>query len=185
MPEVSRPGSVSGDRVFDYAAGELLIAQLDLPVTGQMPAASAEFPLLGTGILSEQASLAPPDRGPPAGDGRQPGQRPGGTGRSPRCHRHAHTSGGQAGDQCGLEQGLPGVEPDTVASRRAASSVLTAPVGGQCVRCPRDPAFPIVQAASSRAYGLRICLPHSRSLSTAVRRAASAASPHSERIVST
>src|ERR1022692_2722587 len=41
------------------------------------------------------------------------------------------------------------------------------------------------QAAYSRAYGLRICLPHNRFRSTAVSRATSAASSHWDRIVFT
>jgi AraC-like DNA-binding protein len=49
---------VSGDRVLDYAAGEFLIAQLDLPVTGQVTAASAEFPFLGIGVRIEPAQVA-------------------------------------------------------------------------------------------------------------------------------
>jgi AraC-like DNA-binding protein len=50
--------TVSGDRVLDYAAGEFLIAQLDLPVTGQVTAASADRPFLGIGIRIEAAEIA-------------------------------------------------------------------------------------------------------------------------------
>jgi AraC-like DNA-binding protein len=50
--------TVSGDRVLDYAAGEFLIAQLDLPVTGQVTAASPECPFLGIGIRIEPAEIA-------------------------------------------------------------------------------------------------------------------------------
>jgi AraC-like DNA-binding protein len=50
--------TVSGDRVFDYAAGEFLIAQLDLPVVGQVTAASAECPFLGVGIRIEPSQVA-------------------------------------------------------------------------------------------------------------------------------
>ena len=50
--------TVSGDRVLDYAAGEFLIAQLDLPVTGQVTAASADCPFLGIGIRIEAAEIA-------------------------------------------------------------------------------------------------------------------------------
>jgi AraC-like DNA-binding protein len=53
-----RKRTVSGDRVLDYAAGELLIAQLDLPVTGQVTAASAECPFLGIGIRIEPSQIA-------------------------------------------------------------------------------------------------------------------------------
>lgn len=53
-----RKRTVSGDRVFDYAAGEFLIAQLDLPVVGQVTAASAECPFLGIGIRIEPSEIA-------------------------------------------------------------------------------------------------------------------------------
>jgi AraC-like DNA-binding protein len=53
-----RKRTVSGDRVFDYAAGEFLIAQLDLPVTGQVTAASAQRPFLGIGIRIEPPEIA-------------------------------------------------------------------------------------------------------------------------------
>jgi AraC-like DNA-binding protein len=50
--------TMSGDRVLDYAAGEFLIAQLDLPVTGQVTAASPGCPFLGIGIRIEPAEIA-------------------------------------------------------------------------------------------------------------------------------
>jgi AraC-like DNA-binding protein len=50
--------TLSGDRVLDYAAGEFLITQLDLPVTGQVTAASAERPFLGIGVRIEAAEVA-------------------------------------------------------------------------------------------------------------------------------
>ena len=53
-----RKRTVSGDRVFDYAAGEFLIAQLDLPVVGQVTEASAECPFLGIGIRIDPAEIA-------------------------------------------------------------------------------------------------------------------------------
>jgi AraC-like DNA-binding protein len=53
-----RKRTVSGDRVFDYAAGEFLIAQLDLPVVGQVTEASAGRPFLGVGIRIEPAEIA-------------------------------------------------------------------------------------------------------------------------------
>jgi AraC-like DNA-binding protein len=53
-----RKRTVSGDRVFDYAAGEFLIAQLGLPVVGQVTAASAECPFLGVGIRIEPSEIA-------------------------------------------------------------------------------------------------------------------------------
>jgi AraC-like DNA-binding protein len=53
-----RKRTVSGDRVFDYAAGEFLIAQLDLPVVGQVTAASVECPFLGVGIRIDPSEIA-------------------------------------------------------------------------------------------------------------------------------
>ena len=53
-----RKRTVSGDRVFDYAVGEFLIAQLDLPVTGQVTAASTACPFLGIGIRIEPSEIA-------------------------------------------------------------------------------------------------------------------------------
>jgi AraC-like DNA-binding protein len=53
-----RKRTVSGDRVFDYAAGEFLIAQLDLPVVGQVTAASAECPFLGIGVRIDPPEIA-------------------------------------------------------------------------------------------------------------------------------
>jgi AraC-like DNA-binding protein len=53
-----RKRTVSGDRVFDYAAGQFLIAQLDLPVVGQVTAATAERPFLGIGIRIEPSEIA-------------------------------------------------------------------------------------------------------------------------------
>jgi hypothetical protein len=62
--------TVSGDRVFDYAAGEFLITQLDLPVVGQVTEASAGRPFLGVGLRIEPAEIAailpPSSRRPPA-----------------------------------------------------------------------------------------------------------------------
>lgn len=53
-----RKRTLSGDRVFNYAAGEFLIAQLDLPVTGQVTEASAGCPFLGVGIRIEPQEIA-------------------------------------------------------------------------------------------------------------------------------
>jgi AraC-like DNA-binding protein len=50
--------TVSGDRVFDYAAGEFLVSQLDLPVIGQVTAASGGRPFLGIGIRLQPAEIA-------------------------------------------------------------------------------------------------------------------------------
>jgi AraC-like DNA-binding protein len=53
-----RKRTVSGDRVFEYAAGEFLIAQLHLPVTGQVTEASAGCPFLGIGIRIDPSEVA-------------------------------------------------------------------------------------------------------------------------------
>jgi len=53
-----RKRTVSGDRMFDYAAGEFLITQLDLPVIGQVTAASAERPFLGIGLRLQPSQIA-------------------------------------------------------------------------------------------------------------------------------
>ena len=53
-----RKRTVSGDRVFDYAVGEFLITQLDLPVVGQVTTASAERPFLGIGLRLEPSEIA-------------------------------------------------------------------------------------------------------------------------------
>jgi AraC-like DNA-binding protein len=53
-----RKRTVSGDRVFDYAAGEFLITQLHLPVIGQVTTASAERPFLGIGLRLEPSQIA-------------------------------------------------------------------------------------------------------------------------------
>lgn len=50
--------TVSGDRVFDYTAGEFLIAQLDLPVVGRVTTASVERPFLGIGVRIVPAEVA-------------------------------------------------------------------------------------------------------------------------------
>jgi AraC-like DNA-binding protein len=65
-----RKRTMSGDRVFDYAAGEFLITQLDLPVVGQVTTASAERPFLGIGLRLEPAQITAmvlESAGPPAG----------------------------------------------------------------------------------------------------------------------
>ena len=53
-----RKRTMSGDRVFDYAAGEFLVSQLDLPVVGQVTAASAERPFLGIGLRLKPEEIA-------------------------------------------------------------------------------------------------------------------------------
>ena len=53
-----RKRTVSGARMFEYAAGEFLVTQLDLPVVGQVTAASAELPFLGIGVRLDPAEIA-------------------------------------------------------------------------------------------------------------------------------
>jgi AraC-like DNA-binding protein len=53
-----RKRTASGDRVFDYAVGEFLVTQLDLPVVGQVTTASAERPFLGIGLRLEPSEIA-------------------------------------------------------------------------------------------------------------------------------
>ena len=53
-----RKRTVSGDRILDYGAGEFLIAQLHLPVTGQVTEASVDRPFLGVGIAIRPAEIA-------------------------------------------------------------------------------------------------------------------------------
>jgi AraC-like DNA-binding protein len=50
--------TVSGDRVFDYSDGDFLIAQLDLPVVGQVTEACAQRPFLGIGLRIDPAEIA-------------------------------------------------------------------------------------------------------------------------------
>lgn len=47
-----------GDRVYEYGAGQYLVASIDLPVTGQFLQASPEHPALGFGLALEPASIA-------------------------------------------------------------------------------------------------------------------------------
>lgn len=64
-----------GDRVYEYRAGQYLIASVDLPITGQFVEASPEQPSLGFGLILNPAIVAelllratPADL-PPAGGG--------------------------------------------------------------------------------------------------------------------
>ena len=57
---------MSGDRVFDYAAGEFLITQLDLPVVGQVTTASPARPFLG-GAAASAGRSRPRPRTPATG----------------------------------------------------------------------------------------------------------------------
>lgn len=47
-----------GDRVYDYVAGQYLVASIDLPVTGQFIDASPDRPALGFGLVLQPASIA-------------------------------------------------------------------------------------------------------------------------------
>ncbi len=47
-----------GDRVYEYRAGQYLIASVDLPVTGHYTEASRERPALGFGLVLEPAAIA-------------------------------------------------------------------------------------------------------------------------------
>jgi AraC-like DNA-binding protein len=47
-----------GDRIYDYRAGQYLIASIDLPVTGQFMDASLERPALGFGLILQPAAIA-------------------------------------------------------------------------------------------------------------------------------
>ena len=47
-----------GERVYEYRAGQYLIASVDLPVTGQFTRASADRPALGFGLLLRPAAIA-------------------------------------------------------------------------------------------------------------------------------
>src|SRR5262245_1441860 len=65
-----------GDRVFEYRAGQYLVASVDLPVTGHFIGAGPERPALGFGLELRPAAVAElllqaPGR-PPAGSGAPP-----------------------------------------------------------------------------------------------------------------
>ncbi|MGH3165285.1 MAG: AraC family transcriptional regulator N-terminal domain-containing protein [Trebonia sp.] len=53
-----RKRTVSGDREFDYGAGDFLITQLDLPVVGQVTTADPGRPFLGVGLRLEPSRIA-------------------------------------------------------------------------------------------------------------------------------
>lgn len=68
-----------GDRVYEYRAGQYLIASIDMPVTGNFTQASPELPALGFGLILHPATVAelllgagpgdlpPPTTGAPSG----------------------------------------------------------------------------------------------------------------------
>ncbi|MET8059343.1 AraC family transcriptional regulator [Streptomyces microflavus] len=47
-----------GDRVYEYGAGQYLVASVDLPVTGQFTRADADRPALGFGLTLEPSAVA-------------------------------------------------------------------------------------------------------------------------------
>ncbi|MEV6612947.1 AraC family transcriptional regulator [Streptomyces sp. NPDC051051] len=47
-----------GDRVYEYGAGQYLVASVDLPVTGQFTRARPEQPALGFGLTLEPSAVA-------------------------------------------------------------------------------------------------------------------------------
>jgi len=47
-----------GDRIFEYGAGQYLVASVDLPVTGQFIQADPERPALGFGLVLEPSAVA-------------------------------------------------------------------------------------------------------------------------------
>jgi AraC-like DNA-binding protein len=47
-----------GDRVYDYGAGQYLVASVDLPVTGRFVDVSAEHPALGFGLVLRPSVVA-------------------------------------------------------------------------------------------------------------------------------
>ncbi|MEU5564843.1 AraC family transcriptional regulator [Micromonospora musae] len=47
-----------GDRVYEYRAGQYLVASVDLPVTGHFTEASPRLPALGLGLVLQPAAVA-------------------------------------------------------------------------------------------------------------------------------
>lgn len=47
-----------GDRIYEYHAGQYLIASVDLPVTGQFLGATPDCPALGFGLILQPAAIA-------------------------------------------------------------------------------------------------------------------------------
>lgn len=68
-----------GDRMFEYRAGQYLVASVDLPVTGQFVGASPERPALGFGLTLDPSAVAElllqagPADAPRSGGGALPG----------------------------------------------------------------------------------------------------------------
>jgi AraC-like DNA-binding protein len=69
-PEVSMTGTVIalvaqgakrlalGDRVYDYGAGQYVVASVDMPIIGQFTEASSDCPALGFGLVLKPAAVA-------------------------------------------------------------------------------------------------------------------------------
>jgi AraC-like DNA-binding protein len=47
-----------GDRVYDYGAGQYLVASIDLPISGQYIGATPDHPALGFGLLLQPSAIA-------------------------------------------------------------------------------------------------------------------------------
>jgi AraC-like DNA-binding protein len=68
-----------GDRIFQYRAGQYLVASVDLPINGQVTEASPERPALGFGLALQPSAIAElllqadPAGLPRAGNGPPPG----------------------------------------------------------------------------------------------------------------
>jgi AraC-like DNA-binding protein len=62
-----------GDRVYEYHAGQYLIASIDLPVTGHYTEASRDRPALGFGLALQPSAIADLLLQAPAGDRRRAG----------------------------------------------------------------------------------------------------------------
>ena len=61
-----------GERVYEYHAGQYLIASIDLPVTGHYTEASRDRPALGFGLTLQPSAIADLLLQAPAGDRRGP-----------------------------------------------------------------------------------------------------------------
>ncbi|WP_327368622.1 AraC family transcriptional regulator [Streptomyces sp. NBC_01217] len=63
-----------GDRIYEYRAGQYLVASVDLPVTGQFTEASPAEPALGFGLVLRPSVIAELLLDPAAGDFRRVGR---------------------------------------------------------------------------------------------------------------
>ncbi|KOU22099.1 AraC family transcriptional regulator [Streptomyces sp. WM6372] len=62
-----------GEQVYEYGAGQYLVASVDLPITGNFTEASPEEPALGFGLTLEPSAVAELLLADPGGAGRAPG----------------------------------------------------------------------------------------------------------------